>query len=60
MDTTRVTEYTIVTAPSLNDLILAVKEHLDQGWEPQGGANGLGYNEIDDDVTWMFYQAMVR
>lgn len=57
---THVTEYTVVTASSSDDLIRLVTQHLDQGWQPQGGVYGLDYNEIEDDVTWMFFQAMVR
>lgn len=47
------TEYTVVWAPTIIDLVNLIKGHIKEGWKPTGG---VAYS----DENGLFYQAMVR
>lgn len=52
----QVIDYTILTSNSMRDLARGVREHLLEGWQPQGGV------AIDTDATgdFLMAQALVK
>lgn len=48
-----ITDYKVVEAHSLEALVRAVKELINQGWTPQGGICEAGTD------NFLFFQAMI-
>ena len=49
-------EYYIVEARSREELIIAVNNHIRDGWRPQGGVACNG----EEDIPLYFYQALIK
>lgn len=56
-------EYTVVACETARELILAVKDRIQQGWVPEGGMVVAADSFVQDEyLTWKanntFYQTM--
>lgn len=53
-------EYTIVSRNGENEFVQAINEHIEDGWQPQGGVSMVLWTHPEYPDEFIFAQAMVR